>query len=324
MYWVGADICGFQGQTTPDLCRRWHQLGAFYPFSRNHNDLSVQSDQDPAVWKEMGHPEVTDTARAALQLRYQLLPHLYTLFYESHTTGSTVARPMHHVWPLDATTHTIDQQFMWGSSVLISPFVFENQKEVKAYLPAADVWYEVRPEIKRVPNVGYITIPDTPASPPPVHLRGGHVISMVSTDKLVTTQSDSFKHLQLVVLPDGKTGQSYGQLFWDDGDSIDTIERNAYNLYSIRLTGANCTVSIVADKHGLDKSVVKPTIDRLVVAGTRQMPGQLVATVDGKQVQAKHVNGRTEIDVNQLLDTTSTNQWTVQWKDSQSGKCDLL
>ncbi|CAG2105314.1 unnamed protein product [Medioppia subpectinata] len=92
---VGADICGFIGETNPQLCRRWSQLDAFYPFSRNHNDRGYK-DQDPAVWVSKGHPEVTEAARTSLQLRYQLLHYLYTLFYRSYLYGDTVARPLFH------------------------------------------------------------------------------------------------------------------------------------------------------------------------------------------------------------------------------------
>lgn len=89
--YVGADICGFTGDASEELCERWMELGAFYPFARNHNYKTSQ-DQDPGVWPNT----VAVSSRKALLVRYRLLPYLYTLFYKSHTTGSTVVRPLYH------------------------------------------------------------------------------------------------------------------------------------------------------------------------------------------------------------------------------------
>jgi alpha-glucosidase (family GH31 glycosyl hydrolase) len=99
-------------------------LGAFYPFSRNHNNKG-SGDQDPAVWVEKGHPEVTDAARSSLNVRYILLHYLYTLFFRAHTLGETVARPVFHEYPKDNNTYGIDQQFFWGRSILVSPLLFQ-------------------------------------------------------------------------------------------------------------------------------------------------------------------------------------------------------
>jgi len=68
---------------------------------------------------------VTEAARNALYMRYSLLPYLYTLFYRAHISGNTVVRPLFHEYPMDNNTYDIDKQFMWGSSVLISPFLYQ-------------------------------------------------------------------------------------------------------------------------------------------------------------------------------------------------------
>uniref|UniRef100_A0A8C3QE82 alpha-glucosidase n=1 Tax=Geospiza parvula TaxID=87175 RepID=A0A8C3QE82_GEOPR len=87
--YIGADICGFNYNTTYELCLRWMQLGSFYPFSRNHNsEGNIVSKQN----------EFAEISRATLRIRYSLLPYLYTLFYESHVHGGTVGRKVPSSW----------------------------------------------------------------------------------------------------------------------------------------------------------------------------------------------------------------------------------
>nr|XP_009938377.1 PREDICTED: sucrase-isomaltase, intestinal-like [Opisthocomus hoazin] len=88
---TGADICGFFKDSEYELCARWMQLGAFYPFSRNHNEKGTRR-QDPASWNST----FEEIARNVLNIRYTLLPYLYTLMYHAHAHGSTLVRAILH------------------------------------------------------------------------------------------------------------------------------------------------------------------------------------------------------------------------------------
>ena len=118
------------------LCLRWMQLGAFYPFSRNHN-AEGQGEQDPGMW-----PEVAVAGRQALEVRYTLLPILNTLFFVHKTQGSTVARALWHEFPQDKIARKVDRQFLWGSGILISPALEENVTHVDAYFPPSARWFD--------------------------------------------------------------------------------------------------------------------------------------------------------------------------------------
>ena len=73
---AGSDICGFIGDTNADLCTRWYQVGAFYPFSRNHNNLN-QIPQEPYRFFNytLDGQRYTDMIRNAMQTKLALIPY---------------------------------------------------------------------------------------------------------------------------------------------------------------------------------------------------------------------------------------------------------
>ncbi|CAG2179136.1 unnamed protein product [Oppiella nova] len=307
--YIGSDICGFFGLPTPDLCRRWQQVGAFYPFSRNHHENGQEMEQDPAIWADRGHPEVTEAAKQSLYLRYQLLPYLYTLFFKAHVLGNTVVRPLFHEYPTDPQTHSIDEQFMWGSVVLFSPFLFENQKEVNAYLPN-DVWYEPTDEfVKLYPKTGLIKIADNNRQVPPIHLRGGNILP-IGYNKAVNTEVLRDKPINLEVYPKDK--KATGDLFWDDGDSLNTIETKQYNFYEFELL-ANCSLQLRVKTKGYNSS--KPhLIEKVLIANT--LNAKINALLDGKAIENVVVKEDYIIfPVNIDLNAAQVGQiWKIEWK----------
>lgn len=260
---VGADICGFNGNTTVKLCQRWMELGAFYPFSRNHNE-DTTIDQDPVA---LG-PDVVRASLNALRVRYMLLPYLYTLFYKANQFGDTVARPLFFEFPTDKYTYGIDTQFLWGSSVMILPALQEDVTVVHAYFPAG-TWYLFN-AFKPIHSEGKTIAIDTPLDTINVAFRGGHIVPFQAIGK-TTTESRKNKFGLIVALDSKDTAR--GQLYWDDGDSLGTIEDGTYNLLSFTADQNLVTSKVI--KYGDLKETMQ--LGLAMVMGVTKQPQKVVA-----------------------------------------------
>lgn len=80
-----------------------------------------------------------------MNIRYQLLPYMYTLFYHAHTTGSTVIRALAWEFPNDPSLMGVDTQFFLGPAVLVTPVLAQGHTNVSGVFPGAgkgEVYYD--------------------------------------------------------------------------------------------------------------------------------------------------------------------------------------
>ncbi|KAG8581126.1 hypothetical protein GDO81_007563 [Engystomops pustulosus] len=248
--YIGADICGFFDDSSEDLCRRWMQVGAFYPFSRNHNAENYRP-QDPAYYG--ADSPLVRSSRHYLNIRYTLLPYLYTLFYKAHTKGETVVRPLLHEFYSDSNTWAIDRQFLWGPGLLITPILDENTEYVNAYIPDA-VWYDYETGVKASNRRQYVNM-HLPAEKLGLHLRGGYVFPTQQPD--VTTEASRKKPLGLIVTLDDNQ-RAHGEFFWDDLESRVTHgnykDPNNLTFNEIKIFGSYPIFNLIVYKDGQAQS----------------------------------------------------------------------
>jgi alpha-glucosidase len=134
---VGVDVGGFAEAPTPELYTRWLQSGLLYPFYRTHTTFGTP-DQEP--WSYGLQWEAHN--RRAIELRYELLPEIYNVMHDTTVTGLPAMRPLVLEYPDDPATYGLDDQYMFGSDLMLAPVLREGATTRGLYLPKGG-WVEV-------------------------------------------------------------------------------------------------------------------------------------------------------------------------------------
>ena len=211
---VGSDVGGFSGNPSPELYARWLQAAALTPFLRSHSEAG-SLPHEPYSFGD----EFTKINRASVELRYRLLPYLYTVFHEHTYTGAPVMRPLWFEYPNDQRTYTIDDEYLVGRDLLVAPVVRESARKRGVYFPAGDDWVDWRTG-KRYEG-GKDAEVEAPLDRLPLFARAGAVIGTIPV--IQHTGERTKVSLTLVAVPgpdgnarvfqDGLEGYSAGGIF---------------------------------------------------------------------------------------------------------------
>jgi len=131
----GTDIGGFSGEPDGELFARWIQLGVFSPFMRAH---SAGDTNERGPWS-FGK-EYEDINRKFIELRYRLLPYLYSTFWEHHRYGFPILRPVVMLEQEDLKNHYRENEFTYGDKILVAPVTDPGAEYKNVYLPHGK-WY---------------------------------------------------------------------------------------------------------------------------------------------------------------------------------------
>jgi alpha-D-xyloside xylohydrolase len=167
-YWT-TDIGGYFGTPSEELFTRWFQFGAFCPTFRIHGQ--APKELYGSQWSSTGKANML----AVDNLRYRLMPYIYSLAWKVTSAGYTIMRPLVFDFQSDTMVYGIKDQFMFGPALLVSPVTATGATSRSVYLPAG-TWYDFW--TGSTTAGGTTTTVTAPLSQIPLHVRGGSILPM--------------------------------------------------------------------------------------------------------------------------------------------------
>ncbi len=238
-YWT-TDIGGFfrpEDQYTSEayheLLIRWFQYGTFCPIFRVHGYKS-----NAELWNY--GPQVEHVLTQYDELRYRLLPYIYSAAWGVTTKGETLMRALPLEFSSDAGAREVRDQFMFGSALLINPVTTEGATQRKLYLPAGVSWVDFW--TGKTLSGGQIITAEAPLDRIPIFAKSGSIVAFGPTAESTTAKSDP---IELRIYPGADADFI---LYEDEGDNYD-YERGANSVIPMHWDDRAQTLTI-GDRRG--------------------------------------------------------------------------
>lgn len=277
---VGSDIGGFAEQPSGELFLRWIQMAVFHPFCRVHSS-GDHGDQEPWSFGE----DILTHVREFVNLRYELLPYLYTAFYKYSTEGVPMIQSMVYQEQEDTQTYFRTDEFMFGDQMLVCPIQEPNATGRRMYFPKGE-WYNYWTDELEIGGVEkYI---ETGLSKIPLFVKAGALIPKYPVQQYVGEKKIEELRLDAYYI----NGVERSVVYEDNQDGYD-YKKNRFALRKFRMKGRPKELVIQQFKDG--KFITDYENIRIVFHG---LPFQIKKLeIDNEEVSLSKYSGSSPYEI---------------------------
>ncbi len=234
---VGNDVSGFGLDSSEELFIRWMEMGPFIPIFRNHSNMYTRR-QEPWAFG----PRAEKIAKKSIELRYELLPYIYDLYYISHKEGLPIFRPMIMEYEKDMNLLNMREQFMLGENMIVAPVLYEGERSKTVYLPKGS-WFNYFTREKLQGGKWYKL---------PCELD--EILVFVKEGAIIPTYNKKFrnvkerpKNILLKVFGENAKGFHYN----DDGHTMEYLERK-YTYMDIKVVDGKEELKLINNGYSIE------------------------------------------------------------------------
>ena len=243
---TGADICGFHDDSNDELCARWHNLGALYPFSRNHNEIYKRSQEPYSFYTVNLKTKTLKASQNSIRFKYSILRYIYSqMMLISIGEKGSYFKPAFFEFINDDILYKdyyMNRYIMAGSCLYYIPNLNKNDWSYKGYFPNWN--FNKFPSGEKVftydssRNKGYYLKLSGDYDILNIYIKGGSIIPYqnVFLPTLIKTSNDlRNRSIDLIINPD-HFNKASGDIFYDM-DQVEIVENNDYTYIKIFFSG---------------------------------------------------------------------------------------